>query len=397
MLYQPLFNFHDVVLILICIEALLFSLILVSVKLDKPHSRLFLSLFLSTKALVAFDTLIYWCVPLKFTFFSNQYFLFFVFKFALLIQGPFLYFYVKSLIYSDFKLIKKDILHLVPFLLFPILLLLIFHDIGETNLYKGIDEYNFYFESLIFRSLLNLQSLSIFIYSVLCLRLLLQYRKKITARFSNLDSVSLAWIGLLVFAYLIIWAWEITAQIAHLFDLGDLAALIGVTKNYIELIFINLLVLYSVAKAAQPTAFINEQDCDNLLENAITPNQDPKIPTSTMPEFNEEDIAIVLNSMTEQELFLEHDINIEKLSEKIGLSPRIVSKIINHHCKKNFFEFINCFRVEKAKNLLESSKNLSMLDVMDLSGFNSKATFNRLFKKQTGLTPSQFRAQHSAT
>ena len=111
MLYETLFNFHDVVLILICIEALLFSLILISVNLDKFHSRFFLSLFLSTKALVAFDALIYWCLPLKHALFADQYTLFFVFKFALLIQGPLLYFYVKSLIYSDFKIVKKDILH----------------------------------------------------------------------------------------------------------------------------------------------------------------------------------------------------------------------------------------------------------------------------------------------
>ncbi|WP_422380904.1 helix-turn-helix domain-containing protein [Marinicellulosiphila megalodicopiae] len=389
---QAYFNFHDIVLILIFVESVLFSLILISVHMDKLHSRVFLSLFLLTKALVAFDALIYWCIPLKSVLFSDQYRLFFVFKFALLIQGPLLFLYVKSLIYSDFKLVKKDIFHFVPLLLFPILYGLIINDIGPDDLYAGIDEYNFYFSSGYFRFLLNAQSVSILLYSIMSLYILVQYRKNITARFSEVDSISLAWIALLVIAYLVLWGFELSAQIAHQFDLGELAAFVGLSKNYVELIFINLLVVYAVVKVAQPTAFINEQDSENLLDNLQQNKEDG---VSCIPDFNQQDVDKVVQSMVEHEYFLEHDINIEKLADKIGVNTRIVSKVINQSFNQNFFEFINGYRVEKAKFLLEKSVCLSMLEIMDLSGFNSKSTFNRLFKKQTGLTPSQYRLEKS--
>jgi AraC-like DNA-binding protein len=73
--------------------------------------------------------------------------------------------------------------------------------------------------------------------------------------------------------------------------------------------------------------------------------------------------------------------------------PCLLSNIINRHFACNFFEFINSYRVEEAKAMLADATlaNKSMLDIMLDVGFNSKATFNTLFKKKTGMTPSEYR------
>ena len=80
----------------------------------------------------------------------------------------------------------------------------------------------------------------------------------------------------------------------------------------------------------------------------------------------------------------------------MNIAPRSLSNIINRHFKRNFFEFINEYRIEEAKSLLSNPDNTSksIIDIMDASGFNSKATFNTFFKKLVGETPSQYRMKH---
>ena len=75
------------------------------------------------------------------------------------------------------------------------------------------------------------------------------------------------------------------------------------------------------------------------------------------------------------------------------MQPRSLSNLINRKFDCNFFEFVNNYRVEAAKKILmdKNAADKSMLDVMYDVGFNSKATFNTLFKKKVGITPSEFR------
>jgi AraC-like DNA-binding protein len=72
-----------------------------------------------------------------------------------------------------------------------------------------------------------------------------------------------------------------------------------------------------------------------------------------------------------------------------------VSQAINDGMKKNFYDLVNSYRVEEAKRLLmdEKNNNFTILSVGFEAGFNSKTTFNTVFKKFTGLTPTEFRAR----
>ncbi len=75
------------------------------------------------------------------------------------------------------------------------------------------------------------------------------------------------------------------------------------------------------------------------------------------------------------------------------LRPKLLSQAINEGLGKNFFEFINRYRIEEAKRLLTdpADKKITVLEVLYQVGFNSKSSFNTVFKKQTGLTPSEFK------
>jgi len=100
--------------------------------------------------------------------------------------------------------------------------------------------------------------------------------------------------------------------------------------------------------------------------------------------------------MTLNKPYLNHLLTLDKLASQLEIPARTLSTIINHHFKKNFFEFINQYRVEESVRLLESKLNekASMLDIMDKAGFNTKATFNTFFKKIEGKTPSQYKKDY---
>jgi AraC-like DNA-binding protein len=94
--------------------------------------------------------------------------------------------------------------------------------------------------------------------------------------------------------------------------------------------------------------------------------------------------------------YLNHLLTLDNLASQLSMGSRNLSSIINRHFGKNFFEFINYYRVEESKRLLllEENKTVTMLDIMDKAGFNSKATFNTFFKKLVGVTPTQFRKEY---
>ena len=102
--------------------------------------------------------------------------------------------------------------------------------------------------------------------------------------------------------------------------------------------------------------------------------------------------------MNKQQLYLNHDINVASLSEHMNITTHQLSYIINNGFNQNFFQFINSYRVEKAKSLLldKSSNKLSILGIAFESGFNSKTAFNTTFKKITSLTPSEFKKQRTS-
>jgi YesN/AraC family two-component response regulator len=94
--------------------------------------------------------------------------------------------------------------------------------------------------------------------------------------------------------------------------------------------------------------------------------------------------------------WLEPELSLDQLSAQLSVKPRMLSQLINETLNQNFFDFVNRYRIEEAKRLLTNpvDKKITVLEVLYEVGFNSKSSFNTLFKKYTGLTPSEFKKQH---
>ena len=94
-----------------------------------------------------------------------------------------------------------------------------------------------------------------------------------------------------------------------------------------------------------------------------------------------------------EEIYTDPDLTLPLLAERISWSANNLSQIINDSTHQNFYDFINNYRIKKVINDLQAAGKiqLSILEISMEAGFNSKATFNKVFKRITGTTPSQTR------
>jgi len=93
-----------------------------------------------------------------------------------------------------------------------------------------------------------------------------------------------------------------------------------------------------------------------------------------------------------EKIYKQSDINLETLAKKLNTNRHNASQVINEHFNMSFHELINTYRIQEAKKILNSDiqRNLNIIDVAYEVGYNNKVTFNKAFKRDTKLTPSQF-------
>ena len=151
---------------------------------------------------------------------------------------------------------------------------------------------------------------------------------------------------------------------------------LGLISNYAVLFLISFLIFFSLNYSTVFKGIAKENS--KSIDKA---------------DVNLDQVAAITKYMEEQKPFLNHLLTLDNLAKQLHLPARNLSQVINRHFKCNFFEFINGYRIAESKRLLLAQKNrkTTMLEIMDSSGFNSKATFNTFFKKIVGKTPTQYR------
>ena len=123
----------------------------------------------------------------------------------------------------------------------------------------------------------------------------------------------------------------------------------------------------------------------------------PKLAIPDADEGSLETIASLQSLMESEKLYLDPDLGLNRLAEKIGISANHLSMLLNDHIGKNFHDYVNFYRMEEVKKRLldPAYDNKTISSIGGDCGFNSKSAFNRIFKKSTGKTPSEFRRTES--
>ncbi|MEO1261118.1 MAG: helix-turn-helix domain-containing protein [Bacteroidota bacterium] len=312
-----------------------------------------------------------------------------------LLLGPLLYFYFLTVTNDSFKWQKKYWWHLLPEAIWLLRLLWLFtmdivvdHWIGGNELphfYNTHGEWREIGWGFLDKIWQFAEPISIIFYIMLTLRLFRQYQTYIVQNFSDTGSIHFKWLRNILIAMII-------GYVVLLgFDIADLYSDEGL--NYVEdwysFFFLGILIYYlSISGFAhgaldRPKLQLNFEPGKIVEEDVVDDKVSPEL--IAWKEKLEEVMAT-------EKLFLHSDLSLQQLASQLNISTGVLSKTINVGFNKNFNEFINAFRVEEVKRKLGDPKNahLTVLAVGMESGFSSKATFNRVFKKIEGISPSQY-------
>lgn len=295
----------------------------------------------------------------------------------LLFLIPFsLYYYIQYLTKPEYRFSKKEYLLLIPALiqlLFQLFLLWLYLAdsplLGEENRVLWVCNSLFEAGSMF----------ATFVVLMLVIRKLNRYEASLVENYANIESQSLSWLKNTMIVSLLLWAcWFIPFVSGY----GAESR-----KYYYPLFLGQAFISYWLGYAMYSRRDIFENN-EILSEEGKTLNSVPELSQKTDEHYQK-----LLSLIAEEKLFKNPDISMTLLAAKMKLSNGYLSQIINQKEGKNFFEFINDYRVEEVKRNLADPNfdHFSILGIGLEAGFKSKSTFNAVFKKMTGNTPTAYK------
>ncbi|MDN3638321.1 helix-turn-helix domain-containing protein [Simiduia curdlanivorans] len=375
---EVLFNTHDAVLLCTMLMCIIFALLLLQLPQPSKLHKVFIIGFCLASFAIPLDILINFGAGFHPWMVKHHLTLIYLFEFGAWLQAPMAYFLVRSQLDKNFQFKAIDYLLLLPLFLNTSHQLIAYHSLPLAIK-----------ESI--QSTMDIMDLSITIFFVqtareifrlaLALASITLLKKYTLTPESNLKPNQLTWLHVLAYGLCLytsislLNAIFLTAQVLTKYSLP--VGYIGLFQNYIcAVYFISL---------------VSKLHSDAVQQCFLKPLQLSK--GTTKSGFNFAHIQTLEPLMLNNKIYTNPELSLDDLAHSVGVSPRTLSGVINGHYGCSFFEFINGYRIQEAKRLLSESahKSTSVLDIMYEAGFNSKATFNGMFKKTEGMTPSQYR------
>lgn len=214
------------------------------------------------------------------------------------------------------------------------------------------------------------------------LKLLNGYSKKIKMNYSSIEKINLGWLKIITIVIIVF----DFIFILLIYLPGWLSFDSSIPNMLLVILTVSLIYITAIFGFRQP----------EIYQVFDLPSDAAKYKTSGLTEEKAKEIELKLaDFFRNNKPYLDDNLNINELSEKLDVTPAYLSQVLNERLGLNFYTLINKYRIEEAKNLIVNEReSITKLEVIAYEvGFNSKSTFNAAFKKFTGLTPSQFRAQ----
>jgi len=308
----------------------------------------------------------------------------------LLLHGPFLYLYITSLINPLEELNYNKLIHFIPFVLFNSYLFAASF-FPETSAGIRLDHAGSSHDSLLlFNGFLILTALSGPIYFLLSIKLFKKFDINIFNNFSSAEAINLDWLRKLVYIFGLVWTLlMVAASIHHVFNLYSW--IFCTDGIFLSLSIFIILIGYFGLK--QKDIFLNPGK-----ESFVLKQLPEKYSGSGLKESDARRYIEKLNTYLEEEKpYLNPELNLPQLAIDVGIPSHYLSQVINEYFKMNFFDYINRQRVEEVKIKIADPhfNHYSILGIAFESGFNSKSAFNRVFKKFTGQTPSEYKKNNT--
>ncbi len=388
-----LFNIHDLVLVFVLgLCGLLALLSAHNGRVNLP-SRNFLTAFFVLNAMIALDTLLFWGDGVKYAAFELSPWLLTLFSFAAFAFGPILYWVIRAESKGIARCHWTLGLHLIPALLTPFYLYWACYQFPvdtQRELILNLGVYSI--PEAHFSSFMTLKKLSPVVYGILSVVVLCQNSKYLRHNLWDFRHLLYLTVGFtLLRLWILVTHW--CGQWLHSVSVDGM----GILSNYMTLALLAGVVLFCFTarnKTPVNTQTNIQRNINNNKNDGWSPEIQAEQPASSSETPTQKALSLRIQALIQNEKpYLNTRLNLSRFAEGLGESPRLVSTTINREFHHNFQEFINGHRLNHAKNLLCDVNHLDLpiIEIAQRSGFNSKATFNRLFKHSEGMSPTEYR------
>lgn len=364
------FNWINLLILFGAIQGLIFGIILLFNK-KHPGSG-FLAMFMFILAYNGFETF-NWSSGL------DRYYLFFdIFSFITIYGvGPSVYFYITSLLYPDSVLSWRKILPHFGLMLFQFTArigILVYHILWINKVIESDVHSNTLFNWVLFYA----EPLSVVMFLAYLVASIREFRKFRSTQ--HIKSISkegqqtvYKWIKALLVGLIILGiAWPLTVAIPYIFSYWD-------DFHYYPIELGLVLFIYWIAMTGyHRTRLIYLKPKTSV--NAISDDESEKY------------LGQLKYSMDNDKLYLDPELNLNKVASHTGINAKTISAILNQYHQTSFNDFINNYRVREVKGRLidPTCQHLTISGIALESGFNSQATFQRAFKSNTGMSPREY-------
>jgi AraC-like DNA-binding protein len=351
----------------------LLSLFLLFHKGVNNKQNALLALFIISKACFLIDALLiaYYSVVMQYS--SNLIMIGTSFQ---LIIGPALFYTIVVTTDREFHFKIIHLLHFVPFLLLAGFIFFNYH-IYPWHYKLSLFQHGFPYSTSWFRPITTFIYTQFTIYGLSAL-IILSRRKEEIYKFSSLSiEKNIAYLKFIVVDFIVVWGINIVSMYVQF---GHAGWMVLQTATVFNIFFIANLIVYQGLKF--PQIFHGDgSERQKYARNVLSDGEKNGY------------VNKILACMAADKPYLNPELSLSDFAARLALPSHVVSQILNSEFKKNFYDFVNSYRIEESKNLLidpSDGKN-SILSVLYGSGFNSKSVFNAAFKKHTGMTPREFK------
>jgi AraC-like DNA-binding protein len=297
------------------------------------------------------------------------------------LMGPFLYFYTRSMSRKDFIFKKIHLWHLIPF--FLDVTFRNYRFFSQSNIRDILIERGYFISYPELKARFILADIHVIFYIVASLLILYKYRSELKELFSSIEKIKLSWLSMVLFGFFAV----------RLFHLSKL------TLSFLGEIWINifglamhlgalLLATVVVFRGLRQPEIFSGIDAKSIKQKYAK--------TALSQEKMEQYLQKLTQYMEAEKPYLNPSLNINELASKLSVPAHYISQILNRCLNQNFYHFVNKYRIEESKRVLIATVNQkkTVLEILYETGFNSKSTFNSIFKQYTGMTPTQFINAH---
>lgn len=297
--------------------------------------------------------------------------------------GPLIYCYTLSLVEPGFSMRGVSFKHFIPVLCEVVFQVLqSTYSVWEDVIYYAVPT-DFFFSATTY----VVGFASILYYIDRSLDSIRERENWLLKYYSNLKGITLRWLYNSIRHYRILWAlWVPFAVLFLLFFRFQL--------QYLGLVIIIYALMIAITSL---TYWMGIEGFRQLEIIKLRTGVDGK--STSYERMAQADIQNHVDRMNElmqiRKLYLIENLELRDLARELSQNPNLVSHILNTHFGVNFHEYVNRFRVEEVKTRITDPafKHLTILGIALESGFNSKTSFNRVFKQMTGMTPTQFQRE----